>query len=84
MNKDQQATTLEACHFNAFRDHMMGQPIRGDNDSLQNINIDMLNEFKAANYTGENLVVVGTGSVDHDAFVNQVSETFGTMKQRSD
>ena len=43
MNKDQQATTLEACHFNAFRDHMMGQPIRGDNDSLQNINIDITN-----------------------------------------
>ena len=24
LNKDLETTTLEACHFNAFRDHMMG------------------------------------------------------------
>jgi len=48
----------------------MGQPIRGDNDQLQNLNIDMLNQHKAANFTGENMVIVGTGAVDHDSFVN--------------
>jgi predicted Zn-dependent peptidase len=25
-------TTLENCHFNAYREHMMGQPIKGDRD----------------------------------------------------
>ena len=70
MGKDFQGTTLEACHYNAFRDHAMGQPIRGDNDHLQNLNIDMLNQHKAANFTGENMVIVGTGAVDHDSFVN--------------
>ena len=33
-NKDLLGTTLEASHFNAFRDHYMGQPTRGDPDNL--------------------------------------------------
>jgi predicted Zn-dependent peptidase len=25
-------TTLENCHFNSYREHMLGQPIKGDRD----------------------------------------------------
>jgi len=60
---------------------MMGQPVHGDPDNLQNINADMLNAYKAANYTGENIVIVGTGSVDHDNFVKQVKEAFGSLNK---
>lgn len=70
MNSEQEKSLLESCHFNSFRDHMLGQPIRGDRDNLQNLTVDDLSSFKAANYTGENMVVVGTGAIDHDAFVN--------------
>eukprot|EP00806_Schmidingerella_arcuata_P000068 Macronucleus_1059.p1 GENE.Macronucleus_1059~~Macronucleus_1059.p1 ORF type:complete len:300 (+),score=128.30 Macronucleus_1059:1-900(+) len=63
---------------------MMGQPIRGDPDNLQNLNADMLAAFRAANYTGENIVVVGTGSVDHDAFVDQVNEAFGVIAKSAE
>ena len=80
-NKDQERTTLEAVHFNSFRDHMMGQPIAGDGDNVQNLTADMLNAYRAANFTGENMVVVGTGSVEHDAFVDQVNEAFGSIQQ---
>lgn len=80
-NRDQETATIEACHYNAYRDHMMGQPIRGDPDNLQNLSSDMLQAFRAANYTGENIVIVGTGAVDHDAFVDQVSEAFGALQQ---
>lgn len=62
-------TTIEAVHFNTFRDHMMGQPIKGDADNVQNLTADILNAYRSVNYTGENIVVVGTGGVDHDAFV---------------
>ena len=79
-NKDQERTTIEASHFNSFRDHMMGQPIRGDADNLQNLSQHMLAAYKAANYTGENIVIVGTGGVEHDAFVGQVSEAFGAIQ----
>ena len=80
-NKNQEGTTLEACHYNAFRDHMMGQPVRGDPDNLQNINADMLQAYRAANYAGDKIVIVGTGGVDHDAFVEQVNAAFGSIQQ---
>lgn len=82
-NRDQQEVLLEAAHFNSFRDHMLGQPKRGDPDNLQNISVDMLNSFRADNFTGENMVVVGTGSVDHDALVDMVKEGFGSVQQTS-
>jgi len=48
---------------------MMGQPIKGDADNVQNLTADVLNAYRSANYTGENIVVVGTGGVEHDSFV---------------
>ena len=83
LNKDPRTTTLEACHYNAFRDHMMGQPVRGDPDNLQNINADMLRAFKADNYCGDNIVIVGTGAVDHDTLVGQIGEAFGSIAREA-
>ena len=77
-------TTIEAVHFNTFRDHMMGQPIKGDADNVQNLTADILNAYRSANYTGENIVVVGTGGVDHDAFVEQVNAAFGSLNKTQD
>lgn len=33
--KDYHETTLENSHFNSFRDHMLGQPVKGDPDKVQ-------------------------------------------------
>merc|ERR1719361_895534 len=38
--KDFTVTSDEAVHYNAYRDHMMGQPIRGDPDNLHTISVD--------------------------------------------
>lgn len=48
---------------------MMGQPIKGDADQLSNLTTDDLQAYKAANYFGDNLVIVGTGNVNHEEFV---------------
>lgn len=45
---------------------MLGQPIKGDADNLTNLSVDDLNTFKAANYFGDNLVIVGTGNIGHE------------------
>ena len=58
---------------------MMGQPKRGDPDNLQNLTADMLSSYRAAHYFGENMVIVGTGAVDHDAFVGQIEQAFGSI-----
>ena len=76
-----QHTTLENSHFNAYRDHMMGQPIRGDADNLSNLTVDDLKSYQAANYFGENLVVVGTGNINHEEFVSQVNNSFHSVSK---
>ena len=72
-------TTIENAHFNAYREHMLGQPKYGDRDNLQNLNADHVREFHANNYYGDNLVVVGAGDVDHESFVQQVNDHFGSL-----
>lgn len=81
--RDMKGTTMEAVHYNAFRDHQMGQPIRGDPDSIGDLTVDSLASFRAANYFGDNIVVVGTGNIDHDAFVQQVGNELASIGQNS-
>lgn len=75
--------TIENCHFNSYRDHMLGQPVKGDPDKLQSISVDDLQGYRAANYFGDNLVVVGTGNVDHDSFVDAVNQNFGAVAKNT-
>lgn len=44
-NQHYQYTTLENSHYNAFRDHMMGQPIKGEADNLSNLTVDDLRNY---------------------------------------
>lgn len=55
-NKDQMETLMENVYFNIYREHMMGQPILGDRDNINAVSQDMIKEFHATHYTGENLV----------------------------
>lgn len=79
-NNDPQDTIMEAVHFNCFRDHMIGSPILGDIDNIQNVNKKMIEEYYHSNYVGKNLIVIGTGAVNHEEFVKTVAEKFGKMK----
>lgn len=79
-NKDPQETIMEAVHFNCFRDHMIGSPILGDIDNIQNVNKRMIEEYYYTNYVGKNLIIIGTGGVDHEQFVRSVAEKFKNIK----
>jgi len=78
---DLQYTTLENAHFNAYRDHMLGQPIKGDADQLSSLSVNDLANFKAANYYGDNLCIVGTGNIEHAAFVDMVNNSFQAVSK---
>ena len=80
-NEQYQQTTLENSHFNAYRDHMMGQPIKGDADNLSNLTTDDLRTYQATNYFGDNLVIVGTGNINHEEFVGQVNNAFHSVSK---
>jgi processing peptidase subunit beta len=79
-NKDVQETIMEAIHFTAYRDHYMGQPILGDIDNINNVTQDMVKEYHATHYIGKNLIIVGTGNVNHKEFVDMVASQFGNLK----
>lgn len=63
-------TTLENSHFNVYREHMMGQPIKGDRDYVSTISVEQLRDYHTANYYGDNIVVVATGDVSHSQIVD--------------
>jgi len=72
-------TTLENAHFNSYREHMMGQPIKGDRDLTSTLGVDHLRDYHTANYFGDNVVVVATGDVSHDQVVDAVNKAFSTL-----
>jgi mitochondrial-processing peptidase subunit beta len=76
-------TTIENAHFNVYRDHMMGQPIKGDRDIVHTLKADHLREFHSTNYFGDNIVVVGAGNINHDEFVAQVNQHFASLPKQT-
>lgn len=65
-------TLIENVHFNAYREHMMGQPIKGDRDLTQTLTAEHLHDFHTANYYGDNITIVATGKVSHEEIVDSV------------
>jgi len=72
---------MESAHFNSYRDHFIGQPILGDIDNIYNVTQDMVKKYHATHYVGSNLILVGTGNVNHKEFVDQVSRAFGNLNK---
>ena len=56
---------MENVYFNVYRDHMMGLPILGEIDNIFKINRAMIVEYHQRMYFGENMVIVGTGNIEH-------------------
>ena len=45
---------------------------------------DDLQSFRERNWTGENIVIVGTGDVNHDELVDLVESHFGSIQRSAD
>ncbi|OCW55633.1 M16 family metallopeptidase [Hoeflea olei] len=65
----------------AFRDQTIGRPILGTPDTVKAFTPDQIRGYLARHYTGDRIVVVAAGAVDHDAFVKLVDERFGQSIQ---
>jgi predicted Zn-dependent peptidase len=61
---------MEAVYLNTYKDHMMGLPILGEVDNIHKITREMIVEFHQRMYFGENMVIVGTGNVNHNELVD--------------
>jgi predicted Zn-dependent peptidase len=76
-------TLIENVHFNVYREHMLGQPTKGDRDLTQSLSVDHLRDFHTTNYFGDNLVVAGVGNINHEEFVSQVSQAFQSLPKQT-
>lgn len=61
----------------AFRDQTIGRPILGTPETVNAFTTTQIRNYLARHYTGDRIVVVAAGAVDHDAFVKLVDERFG-------
>lgn len=82
-HKEYERTLLQAAHYNSFREHMLGQPTRGDRDNLSSLNVDMVRQFHADNYFGDNIVIVASGDVQHQDVVDLVERHFSSLPRTS-
>jgi processing peptidase subunit beta len=62
---------------------MIGQPSRGDRDNLQALKVEQVRQFHNDFYTGENLVVVASGNVNHEEVVSAVEAHFASLPKSS-
>jgi processing peptidase subunit beta len=83
VNKDPMEVLLENVYFAAYRDHMMGQPILGARENICSVTRDMVTNFHQANYIGENMIIVGTGDVEHKELVDLVKHHFANCHKIS-
>ncbi|MCY0150541.1 insulinase family protein [Hoeflea sp. G2-23] len=61
----------------AFRDQTIGRPILGTPETVKAFTPAQIRAYLARHYTGDRIVVVAAGAVDHDAYVKLVDERFG-------
>ncbi len=68
-------------HFQnaAYPDQSVGRPILGTTDLVNSFNRNALAEYMSDHYKAEQMVVVASGNIDHDSFIDQVAQEFSEL-----
>lgn len=83
VQKDQLESTIEAVHYTSYRDHMMGQPVRGIRENIGTITQDQIVDFHKTHYVGNNIAVVGAGEINHQHLVDLAQKALGSLPSSS-
>jgi processing peptidase subunit beta len=83
LSRDQMECTLENLYYTSYRDHHMGQPVRGVRENVGNISSNDINTWVDNYCVGKNLVVVASGDCTHDQVTDSVNAAFGQLAQSS-
>lgn len=75
--------TSDNIHYTSFRDHYLGQPVRGIRENIHNITADQVRSFHKQFYVGSNITVSASGNVDFNKFADVVSSSFGNLPSNS-
>lgn len=77
--RDQWEQCIESVFYTSFRDHIMGQPSRGNRDNIPSLNAIAINEHIEKTYAGKNFTVVATGNVDHEQIVSAAQKRLSKL-----
>jgi predicted Zn-dependent peptidase len=66
---------------NFWKDHPLGLPILGTKETVRNFEQSLLQEAYAKRFTPGNLILSAAGNVEHERFVEMVSERFAQLKR---
>ncbi|MDF1608561.1 pitrilysin family protein [Hoeflea sp. YIM 152468] len=61
----------------AFKDQTIGRAILGTPETVKAFTPDQVRSYLARHYTGDRIVVVAAGAVDHEEFVKLIDDRFG-------
>lgn len=62
-----------------WRDHPLGKPTAGTTESIMDISLDDLLQYRQQVYCGHNLIVTAAGAVDHDDFLQSVERKLSVL-----
>src|SRR6058998_4088283 len=65
---------------NFWKDHPLGKPILGTKDTVRTFEQSVLRDYAARYFAPSNIIVSAAGKLDHDRFVELVSQHFEQMK----
>lgn len=71
---------MDYLHAAGYQGGALGRTILGSNETIQAIQRDHLTNYIQEHYTGNRMVVVGTGAVDHQALVKSVEKQFAGIR----
>ncbi|KAL7507379.1 hypothetical protein ACHAXN_004566 [Cyclotella atomus] len=77
-NLSYESQMLDQLHGTAFQGDALGNPLEGTAESIASVSVDDLASL-LAKVKGEDVVVVGTGSVSHDKFVEEANKALGSL-----
>ncbi|KAM3583563.1 Mitochondrial-processing peptidase subunit beta [Umbelopsis sp. WA50703] len=83
LSNNGQQVVFDHLHATAFQGESLGRPIAGTPESIQNITRDDLTNFIKNNYTGDRMVLVGAGNINHDELCKLAEQKFGSLPSGS-
>lgn len=81
VEKNKEEVIFDMLHGTAYQGNSLGYTILGPEHNIKTITREHLEGYIKENYTGERMVLVATGAVDHDNLVKLAEKHFGSLKQ---
>lgn len=84
VEKIMEEVVFDHLHATAFKNESLGLTILGPKENIQSLTRDDLSNYIKTNYTGERMILVGAGGVDHDQLVHLAQTHFGNLPNKLD